>query len=119
VLADKPRNIMPVVHLLDFAMLHGAQPRKLTQPVNSYMQNRIHHGFREMGVDSMAVPVLADHTLGPTEGLTAHTADLSDDLVHADGALLAELRQWDNVGLFRLGGSGASIHETARPFCED
>jgi hypothetical protein len=37
----------------------------------------------------MVLPVLADQPLGGAGGLTAPIADLSDDLVHADGASLA------------------------------
>jgi hypothetical protein len=37
--------------------------------------------------------VLVDQRLGGTVGLAGHIADLSDDLVYTEGALVAELSQ--------------------------
>jgi hypothetical protein len=81
------------VNVQDPALLHGAKPRNLTRPVNYNMCARIRHWLRAVGVDAVVSSVLGNHPLGGTDSLDARIADLSDGLIHPDGASFGERSQ--------------------------
>jgi hypothetical protein len=61
--------------------------------VNDRMSDRIGPWLRVVAADPMVLPGLADHPLEGAEGLTAGIADLTSDLVYAEGGSLLELSQ--------------------------
>jgi hypothetical protein len=65
------------VYVQDRAVFRDAEPRDLITGVS--------HWLRAMAIDPVVPPVLAEHPLRGDDGLAAHIAGLSGDLIHAEG----------------------------------
>jgi hypothetical protein len=76
------------------ALLHDGKSWNFTKPPICHTSDRICHCLRPLGADLVVLPRWAAQPLGRAEGLTSHIADLSDDVLRAEGeGSLTELSQ--------------------------